>query len=153
MAGLILGVIVALAFVWLVSFAVAHRPVLTRDLRDDILEFFAALPHADSALGGVAIDSDWVALKLCKHPLDSKVASLPTKEQAEVVALSDRVRIEGAKMVGDGLLRYMVPRFEKQLPEITFNAPASMFLLAPRGRGAVLALRAKKAETRRKTSS
>jgi hypothetical protein len=117
-------------------------------LRDAILDCFASLAPADSAdprkIESIAIDADWVALRLAGMPLETRIDSLPVRERIALKSSAERVRGAGADMVSDGLLQRFDVTFANQGKNQKINPyPPGMFMLTLRGCAEVLGRQAK----------
>ncbi len=100
----------------------------------------------DSMIHVVGIDADWVALKLCGQSIEDRIRTLDPGIRSAVLEASVAVKEFGAKLVKEGLLKFMNAEFLAASAEqnAKFKPPQGLFLLTDLGQAKAFKLRAKK---------
>jgi hypothetical protein len=119
------------------------RPALREAwLERQLFSLFALMVERDDLVDESGIESDWLAMKLCGLPVESRIKRLPAEAQVKVIRVSEEVTALGAKLVKRGLLKYMAVTFENQGKNQIIKSPRSLFMLTAEGRARVLSIRA-----------
>lgn len=106
-------------------------------LRQAIFDCFDRYAPGDGegrGIESIAIDSDWVALIVNGHEVETRIVRLPTLERIRVMATSEEVRVVGKQLIDEGLLRTYNVSFANQGKNQKINPfPPSLFMLTPKG--------------------
>lgn len=106
------------------------------------IDFFAFAAQNDGMVPSLGIDSDWVAFRLMGLPLDTKLSELPADQQADVLALSERLVTTANELERRGIFHRPVPSFDCRGKDQKILAPRKLFQLTPAGVVVILRRRA-----------